>query len=93
VRAVFVLPDPDQPGLTAAERVALRVRNDATLTGRCVCGATAPRPRYRRGAVGVLPMRHAADCPAADGPVPDAIARRFGADLAHVLVVGEVWVG
>jgi hypothetical protein len=55
-RRLYLLPD-------AAERLALTVRNDASLTGRCACGAEgelvhlAPR-------IAELRFEHEHDCPA-----------------------------
>jgi hypothetical protein len=62
-RALGVLPDPDGPGLTTAERVALRVRNAATVTGRCACGATAG-PAPLPGIHHTARMEHEGGCPA-----------------------------
>lgn len=91
LRALVLLPDPEQAGLTERERIALRLRNDATLSRLCVCGALATRPRYRRGGVERFSMLHESDCPAAS-EVCDEIARRLGPELRYRAVVAEVQV-
>ena len=52
-RGLYLLPDPDQPGLTETERLAIMVRNSATLTGKCARGATIPPPKVKpvKGAI------------------------------------------
>jgi hypothetical protein len=92
VRALMLVPSPDQPGLTSAERLALSLRRDATVTGRCICGAVAPRVRARWGEVTHYSMLHESGCPAADGPHLRALARRLGSDLAYETVVVELEV-
>jgi hypothetical protein len=62
------------------------------VTGRCVCGATAPRPRARRGEVTHYAMEHEHDCPAADGPHLQTLVERLGAELAYETVVVELEV-
>jgi hypothetical protein len=50
-------------------RLAIGLRNEATLAGRCpVCGARGPNRAERRRARGVetWAMRHAAECPCSD---------------------------
>lgn len=79
VKALYLVPSPRMPGLTAAERLALTVRRDATLAGRCVCGATFPPVvRARAGELASLEMEHEADCPAAHGPTLDRMLERIG---------------
>jgi len=39
LRVLAVVPDASDPRLTRSERMALTVRNAATATGRCACGA------------------------------------------------------
>jgi hypothetical protein len=72
----YLLPDP--AAFTSAEvQLAIGLRNEATLSGRCaVCGAggltRAERRRLGRdhqGEVGLLAFEHAADCPASDGRI------------------------
>ena len=75
-RALFILPDPEQPGLREKERLALRVRNSATITGRCACGAEVRFPSSP-GSTAWVPMRHERDCPATS-PIHERIARRLG---------------
>lgn len=89
VRAVYVLPSTTQPGLTEAERVALTVRNAATLTGRCACGATAPRPSAVAGQITHQLLVHEDACPAAS-PVLGRLAERLGPDLVYDLVPVEI---
>jgi hypothetical protein len=89
IRALIIVPDPDQPGLTRAERLALTLRRDATASGRCACGATAPRVRAQPGAVNHRTMRHEHDCPAADGPVLEAMVERLGSRLEYVYAIVE----
>lgn len=88
-RAVFVVPDPDTPGLTEAESLALRLRRDATISGSCVCGSVRPRIRLSKRFTDFT-MQHAEDCPAADGPTFDAIVERD--QLRWQTVVADVEV-
>jgi hypothetical protein len=67
MNVLFLLPDPDQPGLTDAERLGLRVRNDASITGQCACGAIMTLDG----------MEHEHDCPAVS-PLIERLARRLG---------------
>ena len=92
VRTLMVVPSPDSPGLTTAERLALTLRRDATVSGRCACGATLPRIRYRPGRVVHAAIEHEPDCPAADGPHLQQMAARLGGRLRydHVLIELEV---
>ncbi len=66
LRVLAVVPDSSDPRLTRSERMALTVRNAATATGHCACGATAegvpanPVP----GEVYLAEMHHEPDCPA-----------------------------
>jgi hypothetical protein len=63
-----VCANASDPRLTVAERMALTVRNAATASGRCACGATVrnvrrldlpgPDRHYR------AEMQHEPDCPA-----------------------------
>jgi hypothetical protein len=92
VRALVIVPSPSQAGLSAAERLALTLRRDATVSGSCVCGAVAPRIRARRGETVHFAFQHEHDCPAADGPHLDALAARLGDELAFEMVVVQVEV-
>jgi hypothetical protein len=84
LRALVLVPSPDQPGLTEAERIALRLRAEATATGRCVCGAHwKPTRKIRRGAVVHVRMLHESDCPAADGPHLQRLAERLGDSILY----------
>jgi hypothetical protein len=71
-------------------RRALQVRNDATTSRRCECGATLER--LRDGAqVYVLPMAHEVSCIAHDDALED-ICRRNGfsaGQLPRILVFAE----
>lgn len=89
MRALYLVPSPTTPGLTAAEQVALRLRRDATVAGVCACGARFPRVRCRRGVVAKVAMIHEVDCPAADGPHFDQLVRRLGDRLEWETVVVE----
>ncbi len=86
----MLLPSPNQPGLTPAERLALTIRRDATVTGRCLCGAVAPCVRARRGEVTHYSMFHEADCPAADGPHLQALAARLGAAMEYETIIVDL---
>jgi hypothetical protein len=88
-RGLCVVPSPNSPGLTTAERLALTLRRDATISGRCACGATMPRVRARRGEVVHAAMRHEPECPAADGPHIEALVRRLGNALQYDQVIIE----
>ena len=90
VRTLVIVPSPSQAGLSAAERLALTLRRDATVSGRCVCGAVAPRIRARRGETVHYAFHHERDCPAADGPHFQALASRLGDALQYEYVVVEV---
>lgn len=92
VRTLLVVPSPNTPGLTAAERLALMLRRDANIAGRCVCGATFPRVRYRHGGVLHAVMTHASDCPAADEPTLSRMVDRLGAALEYEAVVVDLEV-
>ncbi len=89
MRALFVIPSPESPGLDPTERIKLQLRRDATIAGRCVCGARYPRVRARRGVVTHLAMVHQDDCPAADGPHLEQLVRRLGDRLEWQTVVVE----
>jgi hypothetical protein len=70
---LFVLPDPGS-ARSPEVQLALGLRNEATLAGRCpVCGAHGPNraerrrlARRNRGRVVTRPVWHAPDCPAGD---------------------------
>lgn len=72
-KALGVLPDPDAPNLTASERLAVRTRNAASITGRCACGAVASAA----GADALASMVHEDDCPAISKAMRRA-ARKLG---------------
>lgn len=65
LRVLALVPDAADPRLTRSERLALTVRNAATATGRCACGATVqgmpahPIP----GEVYLAQIHHEPDCP------------------------------
>jgi hypothetical protein len=61
-RTLVLVPEPCE-GATAAERIALTVRNSATLTGRCACGATPDVEELAPGVYRAV-FRHEDDCPA-----------------------------
>jgi hypothetical protein len=94
VRALVLVPDPTQPGLTPAERLALTLRAEATATGRCACGATRPPIRARRGEYVEVAIVHRHDCPAADGPHIDRLVARLGGEgsVLYAAVVVDVEV-
>jgi hypothetical protein len=60
----FVLVSEPRPGATAAERLALGIRNSASLTGRCICGAAPEDVRELAPGVFRAVFRHEDDCPA-----------------------------
>jgi hypothetical protein len=62
-RVLVLVRDPRE-GATAAERIALTVRNEATLTGRCICGATPEDVQELGPGVYRAVFRHEDDCPA-----------------------------
>jgi len=90
VRALVFVPSPSQAGLSAAERLALTLRRDATVSGHCICGAVAPRVRARRGETVHYAFHHERDCPAADGPHLQALASRLGDLIQYEYVVVDV---
>jgi hypothetical protein len=61
---MLVLVPELREGATAAERIALTVRNSATLTGRCICGATPEGVQELAPGVYRAVFRHEDDCPA-----------------------------
>jgi hypothetical protein len=89
-RVLYLVPSPATPGLSTSERLALTLRRDATVSGRCACGAVRPRIRVHRGEVMHFVMEHEADCPAADGPHLEALVRRLGQQLEHEAIIVEV---
>jgi hypothetical protein len=88
IRALLVIPDPDQPGLSRSEQLGLRLRADATISGRCACGASCPPIRFRPGDIRVVPMEPEADCPATS-PEVERLAYRLGAALQFRQVIVE----
>jgi hypothetical protein len=92
VRVLHIIPDVSQPGLTEAERLALTVRNDASVSGACACGArSSPNRATRRALKGelvVFPMVHRPDCPAIS-PVLEELVDRLGPDLRFRPLVRE----
>jgi|SRR5579862_5940776 len=90
VRALYLVPSPATPGLTAAERLALTLRRDATVSGRCACGATMASARIGAGGVTRATLAHEPDCPAADGPLLEHLAARLGDRLCMEAVVLEL---
>jgi hypothetical protein len=60
---LVLVPEPRE-GATAAERIALAVRNSATLTGRCACGAAPEGVQEPAPGVYRWVFRHEDDCPA-----------------------------
>lgn len=75
-----VVPDASDPRLSRSERMALTVRNAATATGRCACGAQAEGvpARLVPGEAYLAEMHHESDCPAVS-----SAARRAGRKVAH----------
>jgi hypothetical protein len=93
LKTLFVVVDPEQPGLLPAERLALRLRRDATVSGVCACGAI--RPLLRPGRVGGVVhavVLHESDCPAADGPHLRRLAARLGPAIQYAFVEAEIEV-
>jgi hypothetical protein len=62
-RVLVLVPEPRE-GATAAERIALTVCNSATLTGRCICGATPEGVQELAPGTYRAVFRHEDDCPA-----------------------------
>ncbi len=72
-----VLPEiPDD----ASENVknALAIRNAATLSGRCACGAVAGPIEQVETGIYMVTMEHENDCPAADENLARALERADG---------------
>jgi len=63
---VVIVPDLESPRLTIAERMALSVRNAATVSGRCACGAVIQGlpDELVPGEFTHVRMVHEDDCPA-----------------------------
>jgi hypothetical protein len=93
MRAVVLVPSPTQPGLSEAERLALRLRRDANIAGACACGARFGSLRVRPGRIAHPVMRHRVDCPAGDGPTLERLAGRLGDALEYEAVVVELGAG
>jgi hypothetical protein len=71
-RALAFLPNPAD-GATDAERLAIELRNRASLTGRCVCGAEGriyPDPDYP--AILHYVFEHEDDCLVSIYTIPEA---------------------
>ena len=81
LRAIVLVPDASDPRLTVAERIALTVRNGATGTGRCACGAVGevPAGKIVAGETNYGVMRHEPDCPAVSKAAYRAIRKLGGA--------------
>lgn len=62
-RVLVVLPQAPNGSSDAAE-LGIRVRNEATLTGRCVCGAVADDPVKIEPGVYRVAIAHEPGCPA-----------------------------
>jgi hypothetical protein len=91
-KTLGIIPDPLQPGLSAAEREAITVRNRATIELTCPrCGARAPKARIRRGEVKIVPIVHEVGCLAAS-PLIEEAAERLGSSLRYTTVVYELQV-
>lgn len=91
VRALVIVADPDAAGLIPPERLALQLRREATITGRCACGAVAPPVRIRQGKVTHWPVEHEHDCPAASAAV-DRLAARLGDRVLYQTLVVDLEV-
>ena len=72
-RTLALLPQP-AAGAGADVQLALRLRNEANLTGRCPCGATVEVVTIRDG-VHVGTFHHEHDCPASTPVLQQALAR------------------
>lgn len=90
MRAIVVVPDPNQPGLTPAERLALQVRVDALLAGRCACGARGTIHATEHG-LAIAGFAHEPDCPAIS-PALERLAARLGERLAYLELRAELHV-
>jgi hypothetical protein len=71
-RMLAIVREPRE-GATAAERIALTVRNSATLTGKCACGATPDVEELAPGVYRAV-FRHEDDCPAVSPAAYRAVA-------------------
>lgn len=87
---LFLVASPDTPGLTVAERLALTLRRDATISGRCACGAKRPTVRINPPELVQVELVHADDCPAADGPHLERLRNRLGDQLEWDTVLVQV---
>jgi hypothetical protein len=92
VRAVYILPDPNQPGLLERDRIALRIRNDATISGTCACGATSGPVRYRAGETRMLEMEHEPGCPATSNAIEQLVDRIGPTKLLYLPIVVDLEV-
>jgi hypothetical protein len=63
LRTLVLVPEPRE-GATVAERIALTVRNSATLSGWCICGATPEDVQELASGVYCVVFHHEDDCPA-----------------------------
>ena len=89
LRALVLLPDPEQPELREEERIALRVRNSATVTGRCACGAELDFSSLQAGDVSRAAITHESDCPAVSQAL-ERLARRLGKRVRYRSYVLEL---
>lgn len=64
-RIVFVTPEITDH-LPEEVKNALMVRREATMTGKCQCGAEYDWTQIKEGAVSAALMQHEDDCPAAN---------------------------
>lgn len=76
---LVIAPDSTDARLTTAERVALDVRSQAALTGRCPCGATMGIPADAMpGEVILVKVVHEDDCPAISAAAIRGLAKLAG---------------
>lgn len=104
LRTLALIPTPAD-GASAKVQLALRLRNEATLTGRCACGAVQelfeveadgslrPASAVTAGHAYYAQFQHADDCPAISPEVERAVARGEvsdpGGDLVRALLNGD----
>jgi hypothetical protein len=69
----FVLVSEPRDGATAAEQLALEIRNNASVTGRCICGATPEDVQELAPGIYRAVFRHENDCPATSSAARGAV--------------------
>lgn len=100
-RALVLVPTP-KSGASEAVKLGLRLRNEASLSGRCACGATAEafevgddgslipveRPTSEPGRAFYVRFEHEVDCPATSPALARGLDRGEISDPAGDLLRG-----